>query len=132
MNDKEAMSFVERLVKQNIKYKLEPPFSLEEGFNCYSWVMFIRNQITNELNELYRTFENFRALREEYVKTDINKPQYLDMPLFYLDTMGVRHIGIMLNDSLFTQCATSTNGVSINDINKQPWNRLLRGIYRHK
>jgi hypothetical protein len=129
MNSKELLTYVEGLVKQNVKYRVEPPYSIEEGHNCFSWVMSLRNYVTNETNDL--DYNHIRPLREQYNKV-YDTPQFLDMPLFYLDTLGQRHVGLMLNSTLFTQCAYTTNGISIANINRPPWSTLVKGLYRHK
>lgn len=131
MTSKEATAYIETLVAQHVPYKLNPPFSLEEGFNCFGWVMFLRNIINNEQNQICYDSTNFRALGEFY-KRSKEPPEYLDIPVFFLTVTEQRHIGLMLDNQMFTQCSESTNGVSIVDISRVPWKIILRAMYRHK
>lgn len=131
MDTKDAFNYLAELVRTGVPYKEKPPFNLSEGFNCFGWVMFLRNYLNNETNDIYYDINNLKTLGDNFERTD-GPLKYLDMPMFYLNTIEPRHIGLMLDNQYLTQCSYSTNGVSIANINNQPWKCLLKGAYRHK
>lgn len=125
MEPKELLQYARE--KVGTMYKNEPPFSLEHGFNCLYWA-----------DHLYRIFgidpgifEMTRQFRTKFTKlNDDIVPQFLDVPLFYLDTLGQRHVGVMLTETIMSHCSSTTNGVSIAYIDRLPWSGSLKGFYR--
>lgn len=122
--------YVVKLMENHIPYKKNPPYSVEQGFNCFSWMVFLHNQYVDH-QCIPDTTTELRNMLKHHQKVRIS-PQYLDIPLFYFESIGSRHVGLMLDDHMMTQCSETTNGVSIVDITKTPWSNLLRHLYRHK
>ncbi len=106
--------------------------SPEIGFNCYTWWAYLYRLTGRYIGELPDQLKLVRYLRSNFteVKDDICRP--LDIPMFYFSELDTRHFGVMLDETMFTQCSKSTNGVAINNLTKNPWNVLLRKVYRYK
>jgi hypothetical protein len=126
----DIIEHVSNLIKHHVPYKKEPPFSLEEGFNCYAWVAFIRNQLVNDIY-LPETITDLRPLLQGF-KRIYENPQYLDISMCYLGSLEERHVGLMLDNTYMTQCNSVTNGVSICNVTKQPWKFMIKRFYRFK
>lgn len=125
MDQEELIEHIRSLVVKKIPYKSEPPYSLEEGFNCYAWSEYIYNLY--EIN----VDKDIKGLRRKFIIIK-EKPKFLDIPLFYAFVAGTRHIGVMLNDTEMSQCSHNTNGVAISDITRSPWRNTLKYFYRLK
>ena len=116
-----------------VKYKYEPPFSLEEGLNCFACVAYIWDLFYKKKYVLQADFSNLRLLRSDFLKfpKDIT-PQPLDIPVFFNGTLSTRHIGIMEDERMMFHSSPQTNGVSRTDITRSPWKHTLQAIYRHR
>ncbi len=128
MNKEQFIEHVRSLIYKQVKYKYEPPYSLEEGMDCFYWAEHIYNLY---FNTFYAKNVTLLELRRKFIRVKQN-PQFLDIPLFYTATLGRRHIGVMLNDHEMTQSSINTNGVAICDITKPPWKHTLKYFYRLK
>lgn len=133
MTQEELTQFVRDIIKKNIPYKLNPPYSLEMGMNCYAWLEYIYSLMGLDLVSVqsYKDLKNLVNMRRDFIIIEEN-PQFLDIPLFYRSILDTRHVGIMLNKYEMTQCSSSTNGVSICEIDRQPWKNYLQYFYRRK
>lgn len=114
-----------------IPYKFNPPYSIEEGFNCFSWVAYFYGLAYQHNYVLETNFSDLRLLRKDFVPIK-DTPKRFDIAVFdTVNTIGTLHIGSMLDSKMMTHCSINTNGVSIVDITKKPWSIFLKAIYRH-
>jgi len=111
-----------------IPYKNEPPYSIEQGFNCLEWAKTLYSlsdkNVQHSLDNLKLYTKQFRKLQSE------EEPILLDIALFYVELVGERHIGVMLNNKTMSHCTKATNGVALSNITRQPWVREFKGFYR--
>jgi hypothetical protein len=110
-----------------IPYKNEPPYSLDEGFNCFYWADHLYKLIGIDIEH---DMKITKALVSKFTK--VEEPQVLDIPVFYINLLSTRHIGVMLDEFRMSHCSKGTNGVAVSDITRQPWKMMLKGIYRLK
>lgn len=128
---KEVFDQINSLI--GVKYKSEPPFSVEEGFNCFSCVSYIWELFANKKYVLPSDFSNLRLLRDNFIKLPPNIiPKPLDIPIFFNGTISTRHVGIMQDERMMIHASRETNGVARTDITKSPWRCTIQAIYRHK
>lgn len=117
-----------------VPYKVDPPYSLTMGYNCLYFAAFIWEYYTKEQFGLTTelSFTDVRTLRNDFVKLEGPPYQKLDLPLFWLDDLSLRHIGVLQDSKMMIHCSINTNGVARSDITKLPWAASLKGVYRHK
>lgn len=114
-------------------YKDNPPYSIQEGFDCFSWCAYLWELFSKEKYVCPVDFSSLRDLRKVFIPIS-DTPRIFDIALFSeIEEMelGERHIGLMMDHRIMLQCAKSTNGVSRADITRKPWSKALSGIYRH-
>jgi len=89
--------------------------SLETGFNCYTWGVYLHALSGIAIKEMSDQFSFLRYLRHNFV-----------------EVTGKRHVGVLLDNERFTHCSVNTNGVAVSKITTPPWSTILRKVYRYK
>lgn len=131
MDQKELTTYAKSLVGVPYNKSNNPAnHSIKDGFKCYTFITYLLSLTGIMVGDLPTQFNFLRRFRNEFEEVD--GFNYLDIPVFHLSEMETRHVGLMLNDYEFIHCSTATNGVAVNEIDKLPWNCLLRKVYRHK
>lgn len=132
MERKEITEVVASLIGVPYNESKELPDSVANGFKCYTWSYFIYQLAGIDVGDLSGELTALKGLRNKFTVVNDGQYKFLDIPEFYMSPLEVRHIGVFLSDYEFTQCSRNTNGVSINNINNEPWKTTLRRVYRLK
>jgi len=106
--------------------------SLETGFNCYTWGVYLHALSGIAIKEMSDQFSFLRYLRHNFVEVTGKEYKMLDIPMFYFTSLGKRHVGVLLDNERFTHCSVNTNGVAVSKITTPPWSTILRKVYRYK
>lgn len=124
MEQQELINHLNLLV--GVRYKEEPPYSTEQGFNCLAFCEYVYKLYGRDVET-----SSLKKMRSQFIRV---KPpfEFLDIPLIYLSVMDTHHVGIMLDETWMIHCSRATNGVGRTDITRAPWCNLIRRVYRYK
>ena len=111
-----------------IPYKQKPPFSMELGYDCLEWCKIVYNLADIKVQH---SLDDLKLYTKQFRKLDPSEPvKLLDIALFYVQLIGERHVGLMLDERTMSHCTIATNGVTISDISRYPWKQDFKGFYR--